>query len=326
MKKKILFILLVIVFMVTACMPSQEQVNQIVNSVEQTALAQITVVAAPTQDINQIVQATFQALTAQAATPTPNPAGAAGSISGNLSYPSEGIPPLYVIAFNRDSDAYYWVMTVKNQTTYQIDNLPVGVYHVVAYVQPGGELVGAYDQAYLCGMQQGCDDNSLVDVNVQANVVTPNINPGNWYGGTQYYPVMPIINADTDNIPTFTPIGGLSGSIAGQLSYPSEFIPSMAIIAYVAGGSPFDYYYMITNEGANTYQLDNLPPGNYYVVAYVGDALAGGYSQAVPCGLSVDCGDHSLISVPVTGGQVTNGINPGDWYAPQDAFPAYPLP
>jgi hypothetical protein len=130
----------------------------------------------------------------------------------------------------------------------------------------------------------------------------------------------------TDNIPTFTPVGGLSGSIAGQLSYPSEFIPSMAIVAYVAGGSPLDYYYVITTEGSSTYQLDNLPPGNYYVVAYVGAGLAGGYSQAVPCGLSAECGDHSLISVPVAAGQVTNGINPGDWYAPPEAFLAYPLP
>lgn len=130
----------------------------------------------------------------------------------------------------------------------------------------------------------------------------------------------------TDNIPTFTPVGGLSGSIAGQLSFPSEGIPSMAIVAYVVGGSPLDYYYVVTNQGASTYQLDNLPPGDYHVVAYAGDSFAGGYSQAVPCGLLAECADHSLIPVTVTGGQVTQDVNPGDWYAPQDAFPAYPLP
>lgn len=131
----------------------------------------------------------------------------------------------------------------------------------------------------------------------------------------------------TDNISTFTPVGGLSGSISGKLSYPSNFIPSLAVVAYVAGGSPLDYYYVIMNEGSSTYQLDNLPPGNYYVVAYViGGGLNGGYSQAVPCGLSVECGDHSLIAVTVNAGQVTYNVDPGDWYAPDGSFPAYPLP
>ncbi|HET7145473.1 MAG TPA: hypothetical protein VFI68_15750, partial [Anaerolineales bacterium] len=69
MKKKLFFILFAIVLMVSACIPSQEQINEIINSLEQTALAQVTVAAPPTQDVNAIVQVTFQALTAQAATP-----------------------------------------------------------------------------------------------------------------------------------------------------------------------------------------------------------------------------------------------------------------
>ena len=52
----------------------------------------------PTQDVDAIVQATFQALTAQA--PAATPALQTGSISGELSFPSEGIPPLLVVAFN----------------------------------------------------------------------------------------------------------------------------------------------------------------------------------------------------------------------------------
>jgi hypothetical protein len=54
--------------------------------------------------------------------------------------------------------------------------------------------------------------------------------------------------------------------------------------------------------------------------------LAGGYTQAVPCGLSVNCTDHSLIPVQVNNGVVTQNINPGDWYAPEGSFPSYPLP
>jgi hypothetical protein len=221
MKKKYVLVAMALLLTLAACVPSQQQVVEILSAVEQTAAAQVTFVVPPTSDVDAIVQATFQALTAQA------------------------------------------------------------------------ELVAAASGATSTPMP-------LADAPTQ--------------GGT-------------DNIPTFTPQGGLSGSIAGQLSYPSEFIPSQAIVAYVDGGSPFDYYYVITPENTSTYQLDNLPPGNYHVVAYlIGGGLSAGYSQAVPCGLSVECTDHSLISVSVTGGQVTQGVNPQDWYAPEGSFPAYPLP
>jgi hypothetical protein len=53
----------------------------------------------PTLD-DTIVQATFQALTAQAPTSHAYCCKCkTGSISGKLSYPSEGIPPLLVVAF-----------------------------------------------------------------------------------------------------------------------------------------------------------------------------------------------------------------------------------
>jgi hypothetical protein len=131
----------------------------------------------------------------------------------------------------------------------------------------------------------------------------------------------------TDNIPTNTPPGGVSGGIAGALSYPSQFIPEMAVIAFHTGGGPSDYYYVTTQQNQSTYQINGLPPGNYTVIAYVlGGGLAGGYTQAVPCGLLASCADHSLIQVTVQGGQVTQNVNPQDWYAPADAFPAYPLP
>ena len=325
MKKKLLFMVMVFVLLISACAPSQEQINQMVIAAQQTAQAQA---GASTQDVNQLVQGTMQALTAQAVSQSAN-SGSTGSISGKLSYPSSAIPALYVVAFSMDSDMYYWLKTEMNQTTYQIDGLPAGGYHVVAYVQGDGQTVGAYDAAYVCGLSPDCTDNSLVTVNVQAGAVTPNIDPGNWYGGTQYYPLMPPIEAGQNpaaSAPTATsaPAVAATGSIAGKLSYPSSFIPSMKVVAFAVGSST--YYYLTTAEGSGTYQLDNLPAGNYHVVSYVvGGGLSGGYTQAVPCGLSAECGDHSLIAVTVTAGQVTYGVDPGDWYAPADAFPAYPF-
>lgn len=325
--KKFFYVLLSVTLLIAACLPSQEQIDQMVNSAQQTALAQITVVPVATQDVNLIVQATFQALTLTAQASQQNaPAGTTGSISGNLSYPSSGIPPQLVVAFNVDTGIYYWVLTELNQSTYQIDNLPVGTYNVIAYLLPDGSLVGTYDQFYLCGLSVECTDYTLVDVSVQAGVVTPNINPGNWYGDANNYPEIPSI-ANAQQEPVFinpVPPAQANGSIAGNLSYPSSFLPAQTVVAFDVNSSA--YYYVQTVDGQGTYQIDNLPPGNYYVVAYLGGDPSAGYSQSVLCGLSVECTDHSLVTVTVTSGQVTNNINPQDWYAPPGSFPAYPLP
>jgi hypothetical protein len=281
----------------------------------------------PTLDVDTIVQATFQALTAQAPQATPTVVSETGSISGALSYPSEGIPPLLVVAFRVDSDEYYWVQTAQNQSAYQMDGLKLGTYHVVAYALPDGKLAGRYDQFYLCGLHQGCTDSNWVDVQVQAGVVTPNVDPGNWYIGAENYPSMPAYDPQQQSGSGIAaPVVVQSGSIAGQLSYPSSFIPSMVVVAFESNGS--NYRYVITNQNSTTYQIDDLPPGSYYVVAYPVDSptYPGGYSQAVPCGLLVDCADHSLIPVNVIDGQVTQGVNPGDFYAPPGTFPVYPLP
>ena len=65
-----------------------------------------------------------------------------------------------------------------------------------------------------------------------------------------------------------------------------------------------------------TFVIEEVRPGVYYVFAWVADGsgLGGAYTQAVPCGLSVDCTDHTLIPVPIAAGQTTTGIDVGDWY------------
>jgi hypothetical protein len=118
-------------------------------------------------------------------------------------------------------------------------------------------------------------------------------------------------------LPTLQPMG----SIAGALSYPSEFLPGLLIIAYRSGTT--EYYSITTLDNQGTYQMDNLSPGIYHVVAYY-QSLSAGYSQAVLCGLRVDCTDHSLIDVVVTAGGLTTDVNPTDWYAPAGTFPAQP--
>ncbi len=111
------------------------------------------------------------------------------------------------------------------------------------------------------------------------------------------------------------------GSISGTLSYPSEFIPAQVIVAFKQDDS--EYYMITTSQGQGTYQIDNILPGTYHVIAYVND-MSAGYSQAVPCGLRVECDDHSLIDVVVLSGNLTTNIDPSDWFAPPGTFPPQP--
>jgi hypothetical protein len=113
------------------------------------------------------------------------------------------------------------------------------------------------------------------------------------------------------------------GTIRGHLIYPAEVLVAQRIVAFDTA-SMTKVAEVSTVQGQSTYEL-SVPAGDYYVVAYTLDGkLSAGYSQAVPCGLSVDCTDHSLIAVHVDGGAVVENINPQDWYAPADAFPPMP--
>ena len=129
------------------------------------------------------------------------------------------------------------------------------------------------------------------------------------------------------------PPAALPGGISGELSYPSEFIPSLRVVAFrLENGQPNgEFTFVVTSENQEAYQIDGLEPGQFWVVAYTIPAgedtpqgLAAGYSQAVHCGLSVECTDHSLIAVEIQSDLLTGGIDPSDWYAPEGAFPEDP--
>lgn len=149
----------------------------------------------------------------------------------------------------------------------------------------------------------------------------------------------PVPATGTPNQSTNLPVESQYGTITGNLSYPSEFIPAMRVAAFsLTNGT---VYFLDTDKGQGVYSI-NVPPGTYYVVSYTyqgvpgntgqadsytlgGGSYAGGYTKMVPCGLSVGCDDHALLPVIVEGGQ-TVIADPGDWYAPEGAFPMMPSP
>jgi hypothetical protein len=127
------------------------------------------------------------------------------------------------------------------------------------------------------------------------------------------------------------------GTLTGNLSYPSEFIPAMRVTAFsLTNGTA---YFTDTAKDQGIYAL-NVPPGTYYIVSYPyqgtpgnigqaaswtmgGGTFSGGYTKAVQCGLGTECLDHALIGVAVDAGQAVS-VNPGDWYAPDGSFPRMP--
>ncbi len=128
-------------------------------------------------------------------TPTPSP-GSEGAISGQLMYPASGIPSLRIVAFRVDGTAFYYVNTSLGQSTYQLGNLPVGTYHVVAYPLPGGGFSGGapggYSEMVPCGLQAGCTDHTLLNVVVTAGHVTTGVDPNDYYANPGSFPPDPV--------------------------------------------------------------------------------------------------------------------------------------
>ena len=114
------------------------------------------------------------------------------------------------------------------------------------------------------------------------------------------------------------------GSIQGTLGYPASGIPELSVYAFEVGDNK-KYFMVDTAANQTEFTIPNVTPGSYYVVAYAkGYTVSGGYTKMVPCGLSVDCKDHSLIEVVVKSGELSKGVEVKDWYAPEGTFPKKP--
>ncbi len=111
------------------------------------------------------------------------------------------------------------------------------------------------------------------------------------------------------------------GVIEGGIAYPAGGLPAMTI--YFQRTDSIERYALETEEGWNRY-VNNIPVGEYTVFARVtGDSsdFGGGYTEAVICGLSADCTDHTLLPVDVKEGKTARNIDIADWYAPSGTFP-----
>jgi hypothetical protein len=105
-----------------------------------------------------------------------------------------------------------------------------------------------------------------------------------------------------------------TGSISGEICYPSEGIPPLTV--YFKDIVTLNVVDLETELNQSEYEVDDIPTGSYIAYAYVDgiDGDGGGYTQAVECGLTTDCEDHTLIEFEVLEDELTSGVDICDWY------------
>lgn len=120
-----------------------------------------------------------------------------------------------------------------------------------------------------------------------------------------------------------TSCSSTSGTVKGTVCYPSEYIPAM--IVYIKNKETGKIYSLDIEENQKPFKFKKIPAGDYIAFAYaVQEDLTdakdkstitnGGYTHAVPCGLTVECKDHSLLVFKVQNGKTTKNIQICDWF------------
>ncbi len=111
---------------------------------------------------------------------------------------------------------------------------------------------------------------------------------------------------------------GSNGTVEGELSYPSDYIPpDMQVCGEEIGSKQLTCSSRKTRQRGGTRYMLSLPPGEYLVFAQTKDAPGrrAYYSEYVVCGGDVSCKSHKPIIVAVPPGMTRKGIDPQDWYA-----------
>jgi hypothetical protein len=231
------------------------------------------------------------------ATITPTPQG--DNVMGKICYPGESIPAMTAYFEETDTHAVVELPITAGQDHYATI-LPSGTYLAYAWL-PDFSYGGLYSQAVLCGLKTTCKDHHPLPFEVKTGEILKNIDLCDWYAGPYNVPYPP------GKEPT-----QITGGVSGALNYPAGAAPELHVVAFNL--TTHNWYYVVTNPGASTYRIDQLPPGNYQVIGYDPDGNAGGHADA----------GHKLIEVTVKAGEVTAGIDLNDWHAPPGAFPPDP--
>ena len=120
-----------------------------------------------------------------------------------------------------------------------------------------------------------------------------------------FWPLLPVLGA-LNAFPT--------GELRGEARYPTCMPPRIIVCAEPVSG---DQLMCTATDAQGRYRL-TVPHGTYYVFAKADEFLRerAYFTRAVPCGLAVECTDHTKIPVHVGAGRILTGIDPADWFGP----------
>lgn len=119
-----------------------------------------------------------------------------------------------------------------------------------------------------------------------------------------------------------TSCSSTTGTVKGTVCYPSDYIPAMKV--YLKNKETGKIFTLDIKENQKPFKFRKIPEGNYIAFAYTiqkvsldnnnkSTIASGGYTYAVPCGLNIDCNDHSLLIFKVKNGNTTKNIQICDW-------------
>ena len=135
------------------------------------------------------------------------------------------------------------------------------------------------------------------------------------------------------------------GSVSGYLIYPSDFIPGQNVCAKEQKTS--QEFCVSTNDGQETYKINNLPKGIYQVYVkslnssndkkslenlvyynqYVADCMMKDYNTPICLGEATPASYHTNIyNLEVREGVNLQNINPWDWYSTSSGSKQTPNP
>lgn len=103
-----------------------------------------------------------------------------GSISGGIVYiEGQEAPRLRIVAFNQETEYWYWLFTQPGQVAYTISDLPPGTYLLVAYDNDG--RAGGHADV----------NNNLINVSVGPGETVPGVDINNWNAPRDAFPPDP---------------------------------------------------------------------------------------------------------------------------------------
>jgi hypothetical protein len=189
-----IIISITIIFLITTIYALKKgRVNPPPSTPTPTESAAPTLTASPTEIPQPTVTLT---LTISTVPQTITPEKKTGTLTGSLSYPSEGIPKsMKVCALNLTTSQEYCtseqIKGGKDEFLYGIGyklEVPPGEYHVYAFLTGQPEVKAYYSEFVTCGLKYDCPSHQPIKVTVKGGQITKKVDPGDWYAPPENQP------------------------------------------------------------------------------------------------------------------------------------------